>query len=271
MFRAFIFSDPFLNLKFMRVYIVLILILSFVNARSQSAQIGVGMLDLNTTHYNITEKDTSISGKTRSTLNFKPVLTFNFFNKIDYSVQAGYFHERFLSETKSIAADKSVGSQISQTNRNSIYIKLGIGKRIDYKRIYVSYGLQVPLMVTIYDYSTFNSISKDSVGNLIQSTTNTNSLPNTYYAGLLLNFSSFYKLYKNLYIGGELQYGLYYTLQYGNRTYNSNESSSTGTFYKSNQVLKYNNSSFQLVVIPTIHIRYTIFNKKNSEEVKPLQ
>ncbi len=257
----------------MRVYTTIILILSFVSARSQSAQIGVGVVDLNTAHQILKSPDTTNIGKTKSTLNFKPVLTFNFFNKknIDYSLQGGYFHERYINTTKSTAIDKSiVVHQINKTNRNSVYVKLGVGRRVDYKKFYLSYGLQVPLMVNFYNYTANTSVSQDSIGNFIQSITTTNNLPNSYSAGLLLNVGSFYKLWKNLYVGGEFQYGLYYALQYGKRTFTQSNAYSSSPSICISQVLNYNNSSFQLVVIPTIHIRYTLLNKKG-EDAKPVK
>ncbi len=252
----------------MRKYIIIVLLLNFLNTKSQSGQVGIGLLDLNTINQKITIADTSINGKTKSTLNFKPVTTFNYINKnnVDLSLQVGYFNERIINNTKSVYSDKSNNYQFSSTTKKSIYLKLGIAKRIDYQNFYITFGAQVPLSVNFYNYYNLKNTVKDSTGKFIQSAITTNNLPNSYYTGLLLNFGSFYKLYKNLYIGGELNYGLYYTLQYGNRVYTTNYTYSNATANNATtQTLKYNTSQFQLGISPTLHIRYTIFNKK--EEV----
>ncbi len=248
----------------MKKITVVILFLTILKIKAQTNQIGIGLIELNSFNQKIKNADTSVITTAKNTLVLRPIISFNHTNKndIDFGVQFGYFKENTKVFQKGVYADKSVNYSYATTNKESIYLKLGLSKKISFEKFYFLLGVQIPISVNYKNYYKNDNTINDSLGKFVQFRFSDNNLPNTYYTGILLNIGLFYKLYKFIYIGGEINYGLYYSLQYGKRIYSNNTIDSWNNSYYDKKELNYNISQIQLGLNPTIHLRFMLPSKK---------
>ncbi len=231
--------------------LLFIFILIGINAQAQTGEVFVGLNSLAGYNYKIIE-DNSMNDISQVN-DFSYLTGYNHFMKNDLYVGLGIGYNSPASTTKVVQSNViSITTTFEVYTRKYYNAQLHIGKLNKYKR----FRLYSQLAIT---YATFRKLNIAGDRTVIDSSNVQTSLaivevilPNEHRFGLHAGQGVYYKLYKGLYIGADLNMTFNYTKVKGE--YTSTEKTNGQLTIDDAQL--YNNTAYDLGFVPILGLKY---------------
>jgi hypothetical protein len=223
--------------------------------------------ELSLSVYELIQWNTSDDGQTQLNYNrhhnsnYQPMLQFASVSKKNriLSVQYGYF--TYKAKGNSIYQYKA-DQELTMSNHNAKShtqaIRLGIGERNQFRKFELSSMIYLPLQYT-YQYTAHQEyFSIDSNHTILNKNIIDYTYPNTVLTGLYISQSVYYPVFKNLYVGAELNLGLRMSVHAGHRIEKVEFFNSNGTSSNETNMIKDRALLMQLDWMPALSIKYEI-------------
>jgi hypothetical protein len=237
-------------------------------AIAQQSELGISLLSAYVnggqiiTNYQSANPNASSNQSNSSYYAIRPVLMFTHVNVKGnvFLIQGGFFYTPNSSKN---TLDRSQFGHAETTFSSlfkSLFLKLGIARRVQFENFYLDLGLNIPLEYQFYGKS-FSKITDFDWLDQPTYTTHSNYVsPDMFTTGINAQISIYYKITRRFAAGVDLNVGLYTIFRRGTQVSESSTEYFGGSggyqAYSQSDLIK-NNFTVGMNTLPALSIRYT--------------